>query len=81
MIEKHVKQQMGFAKPTVDTGSQTLTFNRVKDKIIEKAKVRIEFDVFKKAQATFGVKEARYEKEIEDLIKKNQNFKEKILNL
>ena len=77
LIEAHVKQQMGYAKPTSDSSAQTLTFRRLEDQIMERSREQIEIKTKERMLETFNLKLERLNKEIDSLNEKNKNLREK----
>ena len=81
IIEKHVRTKLGLNKPTRDVDSQTLTYDRVKDKIIEEMQHKLEKKITERIKSVNDIKVARLEGEIADMLKEKKNMKQKFLEL
>ena len=81
IIEKHVRTKLGLNKPTREVDSQTLTYDRVKDKIIEEMQHKLEKKITERIKSVNDIKVARLEGEIADMLKEKKNMKQKFLEL
>ena len=80
-VEQHVKGQLGLVKPTRDTGTQSLTFPRLKVQIEEAARYGIEVEMQKQMDEKFDIRTKRWMKELDIVEKKNASMKDKLMNL
>lgn len=81
VIEQHVKTTMGLNRPTAEVGTQSLTYDRIQDIIVEQTQNELEAKIEANNKEVSEIKLGRMQGEIDSLMNRLKDMKQKFTAL